>query len=661
AELASGRQLGFDLVSLDCGIEPDTRALLTGRETVTPVKPIATFIARWRGLEQRFRALRRGSLVVVGGGAAGIELAIAAAERLLPLGGNVTLIEAGSHVLPATTAQAQRFAERALSQCGVRLVASTRIVERGSGVVISQRGESFAADEVLWASAASAPGWLARCSLDLDADGYVRVTPALQSPTAANVFAAGDAATVIGAPRPKAGVFAVRQGPLLARNLRAAARGDRLASWRPQREALALIAISAAQALAVRGAWCAVGPAWMRLKRWIDERFVASYRDLGAMPASRIAGPIRVRPRALTAVVPDLPCGGCGAKLGADLLARALARLPAQARRGVLAGIDAADDAAVLEPTVRPLVVTVDGFRAPVSDVGLFARLAVNHALSDAFAMGATPIGVLALVTVEHAVDALKERDLEQVLLGAAAALQAAAQQPLAIPLLGGHSAEGAELSLGFTVLAQVDGERWFAKGGLVAGQSLILTRALGSGALLAAAMRGQARSAWLSAALSTMIVPLRGAAGVFARCGAHGVTDVTGFGLLGHLAEMARASRVAVEVDVAGVPAYDGALDCLARGVASQLEPNNALVLRDFDLGGLHVSDPRLRLLVDPQTCGGLLAGVDEGEAAACVLALRAAGDARACIVGHVRARPPGAPIGRLLRRRPGREGGQR
>jgi selenide,water dikinase len=647
AYLASGRRIGFDLVSVDCGIVPDTRALQRGAGQVVCVKPIDGFLARWRQLQERLRTRRAASLAVVGGGAAGVELAFAVADRLSAPPGTISVVDAAPVPLAAANTAAQRVAAARLAARGIAFHGSRHIVAYDDASLLAVDGWRLAADAVLWAGSARPPDWVRESGLGVDADGYLAVAPTLRSLRDGNVFGAGDVVSVDGAPRPRAGVYAVRQGAPLAANLRAAARGQALRPYHAQRHALALIALAADDALAVRGHWAASGRHWMRLKRRIDERFVARHRDWQrGMRRARGSPRLRVQPRAAAAVTPDVACGGCGAKLPADVLRRTLATLPEQARHGVLAGLEAADDAAVLAASPLPLAVTVDGFRAPVSDVAAFARLALNHALSDAYAMAAQPSGVLALVTVEHGDERLKERDLEQVLHGTVDVLG-----PLGVPLLGGHSAEGAELGLGFTVLARMPGRRWFTKGGLRPGQVLVLTRPLGSGVLLAAAMRGEARSRWLAQALATMSQSLAAAAAVLGAAGAAGVTDVTGFGLLGHVAELARASRACVDVDAGAVPAYDGALDCLARGVASQLEPANARVFADFATGGWRLEDPRIRLLVDPQTCGGLVAGVDVARAGETLAALRAAGCAGAAVIGRVLPRASGGPLGTLLR----------
>ena len=278
------------------------------------------------------------------------------------------------------------------------------------------------------------------------------------------------------------------------------------------------------------------------------------------------------------------------------------------------------------------LIQTVDFFRSFIDDPYLFGRIAANHALGDIYAMGGTPHSALATATVPHGPEDKVEEDLFQILRGGLDVLEDAGAV-----LAGGHSAEGAELALGFTINGTVDLERILRKGGARDGDALILTNPLGTGALLAAEMCGQVRAPWIEAALACMQVSQAGAASIFLDHGATACTDVTGFGLAGHLHEMLTAARVDAEIQFDRVPALPGALDVLGRGIASSLAPDNLRLRRALEADARTMTDPRFALLFDPQTAGGLLAAVPAGRAEACVAALREADYAAACVIGVV------------------------
>jgi selenide,water dikinase len=622
--------LRFDVLSLDVGGVPDEGGVRLG-PTVVPVKPISTFLPGWQRLLAALAAGGDGeasSLVVVGGGAGGVELALAVrhALRREAFRCSVSLVAAGPRLLEGHARRVERRLRRQLGQRGIEVALDFEVAAVDAGEVTARDGRRLQASHVLWVTGVVAPAWLASSGLAQDARGFVCVDETLRSRSHDRVFAAGDIAA-LAAPRPKAGVFAVRAGPVLSHNLEAALLGGRLRPFRPQRRFLSLISEGEQRAVASRGPFVAEG-AWVwRWKDRIDRRFVARFR----MPVT--PAPTATLPRALASDAPDSQrCGGCGAKLAADLLARVLARLEVPHADELELGVG--DDAAVLRATGRVLV-TVDAFRAMVDDLYRFGRIAAHHALGDVYAMGGRPRAALALVTVPLAAEAMMEEDLFQLMRGTVDVLRAER-----VALAGGHSSEGLELALGFAVLGDLDGASTslWRKSALRDGDALVLTKALGTGVVLAGRMRGVARSRDVMAALAAMDRSNREAVAVLREHGASTATDVTGFGLLGHLSELLRASALAAELALSRVPVLPGALELVAAGVESALAPANARVLADFDTSSVE-SRPRLRLLIDPQTSGGLLAGVPVSRADSCVQELRALGF-DAAVVGHAHAR---------------------
>jgi selenide,water dikinase len=338
----------------------------------------------------------------------------------------------------------------------------------------------------------------------------------------------------------------------------------------------------------------------------------------------------------------SLRCGGCGAKVGASVLTRALQRVSVAGRGDVLIGLDDPDDAAVIEAANgTALVQTIDFFRAIVDDPYVFGQIAANHALGDVYAMGGEPRSALALVTIPYGPEAKVEDALTQLLAGASAVLRDAGAA-----LVGGHTSEGAELGLGFAVNGVVDRHRILRKTGLRPGDQLVLTKAIGTGTLFAADMRHQARGRWIAAAVRSMIQSNRDAARCFLSYGAAACTDVTGFGLVGHLVEMLRASDVEAEIDLAAVPLLDGAEQTVRAGILSSLQPQNIRLRRAVANGPEASSDPGFALLFDPQTAGGLLAGVPADSAEPCVRELRALGYAASVVIGRVVARSGRAEV---------------
>jgi selenide, water dikinase len=606
----------FDILSIDIGGEP---AMPSGAGL--PVKPIGQFLARLSAVEA---ALQPGArIAVVGGGAGGTELALALALRYRERA-RIVLVCDTAEPLGGAPAYARSIMRTALVDANVELACGVKAGAWTDGKLALSDGSFLEVATVLWATGVVGPAMLAAAGLDCDATGCVRVSATLRSVSHDFVFAAGDCAAIDGNPRPKAGVWAVRAGAPLAQNLRRAARRQALRRWRPQAEALAIVGLGDGRALAWRNGVAIAGRAVWRWKDWIDRRWMRMYQEPMAPMA---AGD----PRDKSPGASPMRCGGCGAKVGAEVLAGALAGLPRLPGADVLIGLDAPDDAAVmLPPPGMAVVQSVDHFRAFIDDPFVFGQIAAAHALSDLHAMGARPWTALAVAAVPYTSSAKMRTELADMLTGASQVLAADG-----CALVGGHSAEAAEPALGFAVTGLADPARLLRKSGLRPGDALVLTKPLGTGIVLAGHMRGLASAAWLMAAIDSMRMSNAAASRILQQYGAVACTDVTGFGLAGHLMEMLRASGVAAVLWPDQVPVLPGALELAAHGVESTLAVENRRTLAGTR------ADARGALLIDPQTSGGLLAGIAWERAEACVTALRNQGIA-AAIIGVVESGEP-------------------
>jgi len=641
--------VSYDRLSINIGSSPQMGDVAGAAGHAVPVKPINSFDGRWRLLLERVR--RRAGVTrvaVVGGGASGVELTLAMQYRLrneLRAAGHdpdelgFHLLTRDPDILPTHNAAVRRAFERVLAARGVVVHRGAEVVDVSAARVRTAGGEEVEADEVVWVTNAGGAPWLRDTGLELDGNGFLLVTDTLQAVTDPNVFAAGDIASMVNHPREKAGVFAVRQGPPLAENLRRAVEGRALRSYRPQRRWLALISTGDRRAVASRGAIALQGEWVWRWKDWIDRRFMAKFNQLPAMAQDAPAAPAPLKlnddetAQAISAVA--MRCGGCGAKVGATVLSRVLGALHVVDREDVLIGLHAPDDAAVVRvPPGKAMVHTVDFFRAFLDDPYLFGKIAANHALGDIFAMGADAQSATAIATVPPGLEPKVEDVLLQMMSGAVEVLNEAD-----CALVGGHTGESKELALGFSVNGLVDEElaTVMRKGGMQPGDALILTKPIGTGTLFAAHARLAARGRWIDAALVSMCQSNRLGAQCLRDHGATACTDLTGFGLLGHLVEMTRPSGVDAELNLAALPILEGAEEIAAAGILSSLQPANARLRRALRNQQEAVSHPRYPLIFDPQTAGGLLASIPVERVDACLGALRALGYRHAAAIGRV------------------------
>lgn len=597
----------WDICSIDIGITSDMPALPGFAAHGVPAKPLGPFAARWDAYRQ---GTGPASVAVIGGGIAGAELAMAMAHGLKDRQAQVTIIDR-SRVAKELNAAARGKLIAAMDALGVVRKEGVSVAEvTGDGAVL-EGGELVAAEFVTGAAGARPYDWLGQTGLDLQ-DGFVTVGRTLQSSDPA-VFAVGDCAHLGFDPRPKAGVYAVREAPILAHNLRAALSGvGPMRRYSPQSDYLKLISLGGKSALAEKFGTGLAGPLMWRWKDRIDRKFMDQFKALKPMAQD-------LPPRVAAGVREEMgdgpPCGGCGSKVGRGALAVAL-------------GGPVGDDAAVLEVGGAAQVISTDHLKALTEDPYLMGQIAAVHALGDIWAMGAAPQAALASVILPRMSAPLQARTLEEIMAGARAVLGA-------VPVVGGHSSLGPEMTIGFTVTGLCP-RAPITLAGARPGDALILTKPIGSGTVMAAEMRGLARGDDVAETLARMVQGQGAAAEVLS--GAHAMTDVTGFGLAGHLMNICEASGVAARIDPKAVPLMPGAAGLAEAGVRSTLFEANRAVLPDVDLPPL---------MFDPQSAGGLLAAVAAEEAEALIARLRQLGYGDAAQIGTVEEGVPGvAPL---------------
>ncbi len=279
--------VSYDVLSLEIGSRPKQADIPGSAAYATPVKPIDGFAARWQGIIERVAAdpapLRIG---VVGGGAGGVELLLAMQHRLgrQPQGRLRFVLVTAGDLLPTHNPRVRRILARILAERDVEVHLASAVTAVEPGLLRCAGGKQIPLDEILWVTQAGAAAFLRARGLACDEAGFVQVHASLQTVTDPAIFAAGDVAAVAAHPRPKAGVFAVRQGRPLAENLRRALAGRQPRPFVPQRRVLSLLSTGDTYAIAARGGWAAEGRWVWTLKDWIDRRFMRQYTALPPPP-----------------------------------------------------------------------------------------------------------------------------------------------------------------------------------------------------------------------------------------------------------------------------------------------------------------------------------------------------------------------------------------
>jgi selenide,water dikinase len=616
-QFANRPAVAYEIASLGLGAVPMPPPGAESLRWSFQLRPLKSLISGLFELERELRlAPRPFRFVVVGGGSSGCELALAVRRRFAQCPGfSLSLVHAGERLTPNFPSKVSHVFAEELGKQGCPVHLNARVTAAEGNRLMLDHGDPIPADGVLWAIDPSPPPVLHSSPLARNEQGFLLVRETLQSLSDSSVFGSGDCVAFPAFPDlPRNGVMAVRQGKRLFANITALLRGRPLQPFQPQRRWLSLLNTCNGSAVASYGGLTASGTWARRWKERIDRRWMSRFQS---PPPTSIATDDSMR------------CGGCGSKVPGDVLAGVLKRLDVLDDARIVMGLSTGEDAAVFR-TADPGTVevqTVDHFRSFINDPFLFGRVAALHSISDLYAMNARPFSALAIATVPVARGRIQSEQLHEMLAGAALVFR-----ELGVALAGGHTTEGQELALGFAATGYARVDRLFRKGALKPGDVLVLTKPLGTGALLAAWMRGWCRAGWFEAAVQTMLQSNRAAAELFDAAGVLACTDVTGFGLAGHLLEMLDASRASARLRAHAVPVLPGFDQLAGAGVVSSLQEANSRC-------GCRIASakPLEAWLFDPQTSGGLLAGVRPEKVDALLEQLRDSGAVAARAIGEV------------------------
>ena len=592
----------YDHLSIDIGSTPDL-SVPGARDYAVGVKPVSHFGSIWNSLLQASGGSGRWG--VVGAGAGGVELVLAMVHRL----GAHSHLEfhlafSSSHVLPGYPDKVVKAAEAALADCNVTLHPNFRVAEVTKDGLISENGEHVALEKSIWCTGAAAADWLSETGLETSDRGFISVNPYLQSKSHNNVFAVGDCADMLFDPRPKAGVYAVRQAPYLVNNLRLVCSVDDkpLKPVNLQTDFLSLLSLGEKKAVGCRSGFTASGRWVWKLKDHIDRTFMQKLNDPGDKKAMAAMS---------SADDEVMHCAGCGSKLGPDIIAGNLNNLSPYHNPSITPALGKAEDASLWQVTSGKLAVqSIDGFRSFSHDLGRFGEICVNHALSDLYAMGAVPVSAQVWINLAHAHPRIQKRDHRLLMTSITNAFNK--QQ---VALAGGHSSEGLETHVAIVANGEVSKHDVLKKNSVNDGDVLVLTKPLGTGLILAADMLAKAPAQAIEAAFDSMLESNRDVAIMLPDLSVSAVTDVTGFGLIGHLLEMLDNTDLIADLTLADVPHLDGALELSQSGYRSTLYPHlepylhQCEVAADTGVAGQHA----IELLLDPQTSGGLLIALPE------------------------------------------------
>ena len=595
----------FDVLSVGIGSVPTFEGVDCEHGAAIQIKPMQTFLDRLAEELLPLKSKPKARGVVVGSGIAGIEILLCLGRFLHDSGiaqHELDLVTRSSEILPSLNQTTRLKAKREIERRGYGMHTSAEVVkvhenpnEPGRSITLAS-GQRIDCDFVIWATGATSPPKLQSLGLPTDTAGFLPTDSYLLVNSTKNIFAVGDTGSIAGTSIPKAGVYAVRQGPILWDNIARCLRGQPLRKFHPQKKFLKLINFGDGRALAEWHGFSAVGRAAYRLKHRIDSEFMEKYR-----------------PRPMTSDEP-MQCRGCGCKLGAEQLESAIEFDDPEAPK-------LEDASPIGGDASEGLYASTDFFTLPFRDAYLNGRVAALHSASDLIASGTRVTEALANVVLPEGDSKTQRKLLADFNAGANLEFQ-----KLGARIVGGHTIVGPRFEAGFTVIGKSIGTSALTKDQLTPGDQLYVTKPIGIGVLLAAHMRSACRANDYKVLLDTILEDQSAYSQVAVDSGVTSCTDVTGFGLAGHLLEMLMASGVSARIELETIPLLPGVKKAIEENIQSSLLPDNMKSSRRIDAAQHIKESADYQALFDPQTSGGLLFGiaktVEESFLASCTAA---------------------------------------
>ena len=621
--------LTYDQLSIGIGSRPSMSGIsIASDAALLAVKPMQTFLKRLRDRVQQLTGKitdRPLKICVVGGGIGSIEIAFALRQRFRGQDikdPEISLVTSAPHAGRGLLDSTVKKIANQFQHHSIDVKSGNRVSGVESDRLILTDGGTVEADIVIWATNAVAHDLFENFDLEKDERGFILTRPTLQSVSDDKIFAVGDSGTIVDANLDKAGVFAVRQGPILHRNLELAVQSRPLKPYQPQKSYLKIVNVCDGTAISQHYGRSLHGKSQWWLKNRIDQKFMKMYLDYAPMPMKPELAP----PES------EMRCLGCGGKVGGQILSSVMNGLGIQDNANVVIGLNNPDDAAIVKTKDGQVTVTTDFFAAPLNDPYLVGRIAALNSLSDLFVMGAEATAGLTIVQLPEGHPKSQSRVMYELMCGAKQEMDYAGAS-----IVGGHTIEGPRVVMGFTVLGnQLVNPS--TKSNLRVGDRLILSKPLGSGAMLAALMQAKLRGEYFLPLINTMLISNKIALDLILKHNVAAITDVTGFGFAGHLLEMLSASKLAAEIQLDTIPTIDGAIELVDAGIESTLAPENRWREPSIELDNSDRSEEaKYKLMFDPQTCGGLLLGVRPENESAILSHLHSEGFVNAATVGTV------------------------
>ena len=590
----TGRIVNFDLLSINIG--SNSLPLINGfRKFGCSVRPLTEFHERWEKFLQSLNANASPVICIIGGGLASIELSFAMDIRLRKTGiknFKIKIFERGT-AFGTLSRNQQRYLKAKAALRKIEIIENTIVNEVLTDGLVQRNGKFVYADFIV-SCIGPQPNDLFKNSKIKNKDGYASIDKTLRVIDFKNAFAVGDCANFPSQVVDKSGVYAVRQAPILYKNILKLSSNKKLLQFKPQSDYLKLIVYEGTSAILLRNGIAFSGKWVWSLKKYIDNKFIKNFKKLSDNASKYMKSSVTNSKQML--------CGGCGSKVGNVILESSLQKLSNIGSEHIVSKIG--DDAAVLKINSSFQSLTTDHLRAFTKDAWLQSKITAIHALGDLWAMGSNPDIALTNIIIPESSNEIQKRTIEEIIDGANSIFDSEG-----VKIVGGHTSLGKEIVIGFT-LGGFSKKRPKTVDKACPGDQIILTKPLGSGVLLAGEMRFEGEGRDLKNLFDEMSKSQSAISKVLSRV-ANSMTDITGFGLAGHLLNIVSKSNVGAKIFLDQIPLYSGVDNLIAKDIRSSIFENNYMYSQRMIIKTTANPD----ILFDPQTSGPILATIPEAK----------------------------------------------
>ena len=587
--------VNYDLLSINLGIKSDSSKIKGAEKHCLKLKPISSIKENFDKLFKFNKINKKNNIIIIGAGAAGFEVALALKENLkkMNIQNKIILLSKNSSVLNKFNKKAEIIAKKTLKKNNVIFKCFAEVEKVTNEYVSLKNGEKIFGKLPILATNSGPVDLLKKSNLPLNENGSIIIEKNLLVSENKHVFSSGDIAEIKGHHLPKAGVFAVKQGKVLAKNIRKLLLNQRLKSYNPQKSYLSIIGLSYGQALAIKSVFSIKGSILWYIKKFIDKKFIKKYTFYNK---DKIANKNQIEP-----ILNEMQCKGCANKIPQVILDKVF-------QENTKKGSFDADKV----PYTKNIFQTTDVISSIISDPFELGKISAKHALNDIFASNSKPIASQMIISLPPAINEINKRDLIQLKAGAELLMKKATCK-----IIGGHtySNNDEQAYIGFSIIGK---RKKYIKKKNITNGNLFITGKIGSAIVFAAIEKKIINGSYSKEVINEMNKSNYEVFKIFSKYNLQNITDISGFGLAIHANNLLlrNPSINGLEISLNKIPLYEGAKKALNENVKSSLNDSNKMcIINNLEIKYNKIDRKLLNCLYDPQTGGGFLFILDKTQ----------------------------------------------